>query len=298
MDIHHALSRNPLRPPYGELPWRDRSPVGRTPAGSTTTAGSSRSGTMATASRSTTRGPATTCCCARSGSPDRLSPAVTGWRSWPTAATAARICGCPTAGPRSRRTAGRRRCTGSAAAATWEAFRLDGLQPVDPRRAGRPRQLLRGRRLRPVGGRPLADGGRVGDRRAGAGRSRRRLAVGTARSGSGRPARTSRTPGSARLPARSASTTASSWSTSTCCAAAAGRRHRATPGGPTATSSRRTPAGPSAAFGWQGTDTPDSERIAVCYRQLGCRGLFRPLARGQIERGQACSGADAPGRSA
>ncbi len=27
MDIHHALSRNPLRSPYGELPWCDRSPV-------------------------------------------------------------------------------------------------------------------------------------------------------------------------------------------------------------------------------------------------------------------------------
>ena len=59
MDIHHALSRNPLRSPYGELPWCDRSPV----AGS----GLDRSrrrhrrdrATMATASRSTTRGRAT-----------------------------------------------------------------------------------------------------------------------------------------------------------------------------------------------------------------------------------------------
>ena len=30
MDIHHALWRNPLRSPYGELPWRDRSPVAGT----------------------------------------------------------------------------------------------------------------------------------------------------------------------------------------------------------------------------------------------------------------------------
>ena len=29
MDIHHALSRNPLRPPYGELPWSDRAAGGR-----------------------------------------------------------------------------------------------------------------------------------------------------------------------------------------------------------------------------------------------------------------------------
>ena len=65
-------------------------------------------------------------------------------------------------------------------------------RPGRPGRAGRPRQLVRGRRLRPLGRRPPADRGRVGD-----GGARRRTiptpAAGTARRGSGRRARTTPT---------------------------------------------------------------------------------------------------------
>ena len=59
MDIHHALSRNPLRSPYGELPWPGAAPRGPSRRGSTMTAASSRSGMPATVSPSTTRGRAT-----------------------------------------------------------------------------------------------------------------------------------------------------------------------------------------------------------------------------------------------
>ena len=104
-------------------------------------------------------------------------------------------CGCPTAGPPSSSTAGRRPSTGSATATSGTVFDLGGLAPGRPGRAGRPRQLVRGRRLRPVGRRPAADRGRVGDRRAGRRTTRRRRLV-RRRRGSGRRARTTPTPGS------------------------------------------------------------------------------------------------------
>ena len=47
----------------------------------------------------------------------------------------------------------------------WWTFGLCGAAPLVPRRTGRARQLVRGRRLRPLGRRPAADGGGVGDRR-------------------------------------------------------------------------------------------------------------------------------------
>ena len=72
-------------------------------------------------------------------------------------------------------------------------------------------------------------------------------AAGTAPRGSGRRARTSPIPGSSRRPARSVSTTASSWSTSRCCGAALASRRPATPAAPTATSSR-----PSARWAYAG----------------------------------------------
>ena len=109
-----------------------------------------------------------------------------------------------------------------------------------PERAGVPRQLLRSRRVRPLVGRAPADRGRVGARRPRARPStgrfldldelhpRGRHRCGhrcSATCGSGPRPRTCPTRASTRPPVRSASTTASSWSTSTCCAAAAAR-HR------------------------------------------------------------------------
>ena len=67
---------------------------------------------------------------------------------------------------RQRREAGRPRSTGSKSTATWWTMTLGGFRPSDRVGAGLPRELLRGRRLRPLGRRPPADRGRVGDRRA------------------------------------------------------------------------------------------------------------------------------------
>ena len=101
-----------------------------------------------------------------------------------------------------------------------------GRQPGRPGRAGLPRELLRGRRLRPLDRRPPADrvGVGGGGRRPDTGRghlldlsllhprARRRRARGSsATSGSGPPAPTAPTPVPAAAPGPSASTTASSW---------------------------------------------------------------------------------------
>ena len=104
----------------------------------------------------------------------------------------------------------------------WSVQTLCGPRPVDVRRPGGPRELVRGRRLRPLGRLSPAHRDRVGGRglrprrRGPRGRrrgrcTRRRPAAGAARCGSGRPAPTRPTRGSGPLPARSASTTASSW---------------------------------------------------------------------------------------
>ena len=110
---------------------------------------------------------------ARSASPTGSSPAATGSPSSTTAATSGPSSGCPTAGPRCSSRAGRRRSTGSPTATAGPCSPSHGLRPVDPDRAGRPRQLLRGRRLRPLGRRPAAHRVRVGGRGPVADRRRR-----------------------------------------------------------------------------------------------------------------------------
>ena len=159
-----------------------------------------------------------------------------------------------------RRAAGPRRSTGSSATATLVELHARRHAAGRPGRAGLPRQLLRGRRLRALGRRAPADRGRVGGRRARraapsaatsletrrastrapAPRGRRRRSRScSATSGSGPRAPTRPTPASGRRPARSASTTASSCATRWCCAAARARRRARTSARPTATSSRR-----------------------------------------------------------
>ena len=67
--------------------------------------------------------------------PDR-APAraqrASGSSSSPTAAMRRPRCGCPTAGPRWRRRAGRRPAIGARSTARWFTLTLGGLQPVDP----------------------------------------------------------------------------------------------------------------------------------------------------------------------
>ena len=67
-------------------------------------------------------------------------------------------------GARCRPRAGRRRSTGSRDGDGWSVHTLCGPRPVDPAEPVVPRQLLRGRRLRPLGRVPPADRGRVGGR--------------------------------------------------------------------------------------------------------------------------------------
>ena len=223
MDIQHVLSRNPLQPAYGPLPWDPALPVAldgldRPPRW--------RRGDRARRPRllpTTTRGRATTRCCGRSESPARSSRAASGWPSSTTAGTAGRSCGCRTAGTPCRRSAGRRRSTGPAPDGDWQRFGLAGLAT----RSTRPIPCSTSAGTRPT---PSPGGAAPGCRPRPSGRPSPRPPTtatptgGTARRGSGRPARTRRTPASARRPGRSASTTASSWSTSRCCGAARWRR--------------------------------------------------------------------------
>ena len=233
MDIKHVLSCNPLRPAYGDARrWR-RASAGAGGLDRRTTAASSRSATTATGSRSTTSGRATRCCSSRSRSPTGSSPAASGSRSWPTAATSGPSSGSPTAGRRCRRERlGRAAVLGRATATRGTVFTLAGMRAGRPDEPVVPRQLLRGRRLRPLGRRAGCRPRPSGRRSAAtpsASRStprctdgrravvRRRVAVDGA-------APTCPTRASSPPPARSVSTTASSWSTSRCCAAA--RRSR------------------------------------------------------------------------
>ena len=128
------------------------------------------------------------------------------------------------------RAAGARRSTGRSATAPGTTFTLGGPARARARRAGRHVELLRGRRLRALGRRAPADRGRVGARRRPARRSTGNFVEsgapppGAAAPAARRPrpalrrrlgvdarAPTRPTPASARPPARSASTTASSW---------------------------------------------------------------------------------------
>ena len=121
----------------------------------------------------------------------------------------------------------------------WQVFTLRGLKPVDPAEPVCHVSAYRGRGLRQVGRQAPAARAGVGDRRAARWRT-------SARSGNGPPAPTSPIPAIASRPARSASTTASSWPTRWCCAAAARRHRPAICARPIATSSRPTRAGCSA----------------------------------------------------
>ncbi len=79
----------------------------------------------------------------------------------------------------------------------WSRFGLDGLRPLEPRRAGLPHLLLRGRRLRPLGRRPAADRGGMGSGGAGA-RRRFRQPARRRRPGATRPRRRDRAPANVR----------------------------------------------------------------------------------------------------
>ena len=164
MDIKHVLSRNPLQPAYTHASTGRHGRRGVTPRrlDRATTAGRSRSATAATASPSTTSSPVT----ASTSSPFALAdrPVTCGewlafiddggyerpelWLSdgWATVQAEgwdAPLYWC-------------RRST-----ATGGVFTLGGA-PGRPGRARLPRQLLRGRRLRPLGRGPPADRGGVG----------------------------------------------------------------------------------------------------------------------------------------
>ena len=60
------------------------------------------------------------------------SPTASGWNSWPTAATPRTICGCRTAGPRSRPKAGTAPGYWRNIDGAWFSLTLAGLKPVDP----------------------------------------------------------------------------------------------------------------------------------------------------------------------
>ena len=166
MDIKHVLSCNPLRPAYRRggrhRPSRGhggRPRVGRRRPGRHRRRRPRGAGLLVRQRGPPPRRPARS----RSASPTGSSPPASGSRSSPTAATSGPSSGCPRAGPPSRRG------LGGAALLGARRRRLGRVHPRRPApgrpgRAGRPRQLLRGRRLRPLGRRPAAHRGRVGGR--------------------------------------------------------------------------------------------------------------------------------------
>ena len=116
-DILHAFAQNPVAPAYdaGLASAASAIIVGRIcrPAVRHPQHRFRRRGLSA----STTRGRHTRSCCSPRASDAASSPMRNGSNSWPTAATARRRCGSPTAGPRSRRKAGTRRAIGGSATA-------------------------------------------------------------------------------------------------------------------------------------------------------------------------------------
>jgi hypothetical protein len=123
-------------------------------------------------------------------SPTASSPTPSTSSSSTTAATGDPSSGSPTAGRCAAELGWHGAALLGAPDGEWWTSSPSPAPPIDPRRAGLPRQLLRGRRLRPLGGRAAADRGRVGARAAGAGRRgqlpRERQAAPPARGAAGR----------------------------------------------------------------------------------------------------------------
>ena len=162
MDIKHVLSCNPLAarvPTDAARRARARDPAA---AGSSTPAAWSRSATPATGSRSTTSSPGTPCTlepvrARRPAGHQRRVAGVHRRRRLPPA----RALAVRRLGDRAGRGLGRTAVLARTATA-GRCSPSPGMLPIDPRAPVCPRQLLRGRRVRPLGRRPAADRGRVG----------------------------------------------------------------------------------------------------------------------------------------
>ena len=166
MDIQHVLSCNPLQPAYGPLPWDRAVRRRRSTGGSTTTAASSRSATTGAGFAFDNEGP-------------RHDVLLRPFRVARSLVTCGEWLAFIDDGGYRRPELWMSDGWQTVQALGWEApeywsrdgRRLAALR-ARRRRAGRPgrsrapRQLVRGRRVRPLARRPPADRGRVGGRRA------------------------------------------------------------------------------------------------------------------------------------